>query len=104
MLSSLPNVKGLMARQDMVSYKKELAAGDTSYNLITVIMAERKTGVQGAVDVIAAMCEKTRKNFLAVAEDVLQHKNGIPSWGAEMDRQVALYVDALGTSGPNATR
>ena len=84
-------------RQDLVSYKKEVEAGDASYNLITVIMAKEKTDLQGAVDAIGAMCERACKNFVATAEDVLQHKNGIPSWGAEIDRQVSLFVDALGT-------
>ena len=47
---------------------------------------------------------QAREHFLATMEDVLQHKNGIPSWGKSVDEHVALYVDGLGMNAMQLTR
>ena len=85
--------------QDLVSYKKEYLAGDTSYNIITAVMQEKGMALGDAIQWIASYRAEIADNFLKVREDVLQHANGIPSWGEKIDAQVEKYIDGLGKCG-----
>ncbi|KAJ6549913.1 hypothetical protein B0H19DRAFT_951632, partial [Mycena capillaripes] len=78
------------------SYKKEVLSGNRAYNAVTVIMRANLTDVMGGMQWISDRHDEVAQNFLATRDDVLHHKNGVPSWGEHMDEQVEKYVDALG--------
>lgn len=80
----------------MCSYKKEVLANDADYNAVTVVMKNNKTDVAGAIQWISDRHDEVVDSFLKVRDDVLNKRNGIPSWGEDIDRQVALYIDGLG--------
>ena len=84
--------------QDLVSYKKEYLAGDTSYNIVTAVMQDKGMTLGEAVQWIASYHAEIAGNFLRVREEVLQHTSGIPSWGERIDAQVEKYIDGLGQS------
>ena len=84
--------------QDMASYRKEFLDADADYNIVTVVMHEKKTDLANALLWISEFHDELAASFLATMDDVLQHTNGVPSWGSEMDTQVALFIDGLGQS------
>jgi hypothetical protein len=66
------------------------ACGARDHNLVTVVMEEKKTDLNGALKWIAAIHDQVAAQFLA---DYRQ----IPSFGdANIDAEVAIYVDGLG--------
>lgn len=67
----------------------EQARGDDAHNLVTVVMRQHNKDVRGAMEWIAELHEKLVKQFL----DTLKM---LPSWGPQIDDQVARYVDGLG--------
>lgn len=79
-----------------MSYKKEVIANDMNYNIITVLMAAHKTDLEGALNELSSTHDMLADNFLRTREDVLRHRNGLQSWGKEIDDHVALYIDGLG--------
>ncbi|KAF7984104.1 hypothetical protein HWV62_16714 [Athelia sp. TMB] len=81
---------------DMYSYKKELLSGDADYNMVTVVMVNEKTDLAGAIQWISNAHDELVDRFLKTREDVLNHQNGVPSWGKDIDHQVAAYIDGLG--------
>lgn len=80
----------------MCSYKKEVLCNDADYNAITVVMANEKTDLAGALQWISNIHDEIVDRFLSTRQDVLNKRNGVPSWGKEIDDQVAAYVDGLG--------
>ncbi|KAJ7254123.1 terpenoid synthase, partial [Mycena rebaudengoi] len=86
----------LISVQDMYSYKKEVLSGNTAYNAVTIIMRANLTDVAGGMQWISDRHDEVAQHFLATRDDVLNHRNGVPSWGGDMDEQVKKYVDALG--------
>jgi len=74
-------------QQDLFSFNKEQAIGDT-HNMIPVIMNEQGCDLQTAVDMVGELCRQSIDRFV---ED---WKN-LPSWGPEIDRQVQSYVQGL---------
>ena len=59
-------------------------------------MQEKGMVLGDAIQWIASYHAEIADNFLKVREDVLQHANGIPSWGESIDAQVEKYIDGLG--------
>ncbi|KAJ7199079.1 terpenoid synthase [Mycena rebaudengoi] len=81
---------------DMYSYKKEILIGNTAFNAVTVIMRANLTDVAGGMQWISDRHDEVAQHFLATRDDILNHKNGVPLWGRDMDEQVEKYVDGLG--------
>ncbi|KAF7979340.1 hypothetical protein HWV62_42763 [Athelia sp. TMB] len=86
----------IVLANDMCSYKKEVLCNDADYNAITVVMANEKTDLAGALQWISNIHDEIVDRFLSTRQDVLNKRNGVPSWGKEIDEQVAAYVDGLG--------
>ena len=80
----------------MCSYRKEVLANDVDYNAVTVVMYNNNVDVDGAIQWISDRHDDIVESFMKTRDDVLNHKNGFPSWGENIDRQLALYVDGLG--------
>lgn len=79
----------------MCSYKKEVLADDYDYNAVTVVIHNEKTDLPGALQWISDRHDEIVESFMKVRDDVL-NKRGFPSYGEDVDRQVALYVEGLG--------
>ncbi|KAI0327815.1 terpenoid synthase [Cubamyces sp. BRFM 1775] len=72
---------------DIFSYNVEQARHDT-HNMIAVIMHRHNVGLQEAVDFVGTLCKASIDRF--------EHdRQLIPSWGPEIDRDVAVYVRGL---------
>ena len=56
--------------------------------MIVVLMREQGLDLQGAVDYVGTLCKGTIQRF----ED---NRAMLPSWGRELDKQVAIYVEGL---------
>ena len=85
----------------MCSYRKEVLANDSDYNAVTVVMVNNKTDLAGALQWISDRHDDIVDSFLKVRDDVLNRKNGFPSWGSKIDLQIAAYVDGLGLFIPH---
>ncbi|KAH7904615.1 isoprenoid synthase domain-containing protein [Hygrophoropsis aurantiaca] len=73
---------------DMLSYNREQAIGDASYNIITVIMHELHLDLGSAFGWAAKYHAELRERFF----------NGlgrVPSWGPTIDKQMQEFLDAL---------
>ncbi|KAH9477939.1 Delta(6)-protoilludene synthase 18 [Psilocybe cubensis] len=80
---------------DMYSYKKEVLAGDASYNAVTIVMHNLRLSLDEAIQWISDLQDDLVINFLKLREDVVNKRN-FPTYGAEMDRQIVSYIDGLG--------
>ena len=80
----------------MCSYKKEVLRNDADYNIVTVVMANEKTDLAGAVQWISDTHDEIVGRFLSTRQDLLSQCNGRSPWGKEIDLQVIAYVDGLG--------
>ncbi|KAK7048258.1 isoprenoid synthase domain-containing protein [Favolaschia claudopus] len=85
----------IILANDMCSYKKEVLANDADYNAVTVVMVNEHTDIAGGIQWISDYHDEIVEHFLRVREDVI-NKNGFPSWGTDIDDQVAKYIDGLG--------
>ncbi|KAF8987109.1 terpenoid synthase [Cyathus striatus] len=74
---------------DLYSYNVEQARGDDGFNLVTIVMHQLQLDVQSAFDWIGTFHDE-------LAEKFLHDYNNLPSWGQEVDKGVAQYVDDLG--------
>ncbi|KAF4583483.1 Sesquiterpene synthase 2 [Pleurotus pulmonarius] len=72
---------------DIFSYNVEQSKGDT-HNMIPVVMHEEGLELQAAVDFVGALCKQSIDRFV-------ECRANLPSWGPEIDRQVAVYVEGL---------
>ncbi len=73
--------------QDLFSYNVEQARRD-SHNMIAVFMHRQDLGLQEAVDAVGVLCKASIDRFE-------QDRRLLPSWGSEIDRDVATYVQGL---------
>ncbi|KAG2033028.1 terpenoid synthase [Suillus americanus] len=74
---------------DILSYDVEQARGDDDHNIVTIVMHEIGTDVNGAMLWVADRHTKLEKRYFeAVA--------AIPKWGELIDSQVREYCDGLG--------
>lgn len=92
-LLSLPSNMRIWAgaygvRQDVMSYYKEHAEGNVTQNALTFLMRAQGMTLAGAVDALTARHRAALARFL----DLRAH---LPSWGAALDKEIALYVDGL---------
>ncbi|KAI0293867.1 terpenoid synthase [Multifurca ochricompacta] len=74
---------------DMSSYNIEQSRGDADHNIITVVMQEKKTDVQGAMDWVGEHHKKLEAKFMKIYE------NDIPKFGEPVDSELAQYVDGF---------
>ncbi|KAH9478347.1 Sesquiterpene synthase Agr1 [Psilocybe cubensis] len=72
---------------DIFSYNVEQSKGDT-HNMIPVVMNQEGIDLQEAVDFVGNMCKQSIDRFN-------EERRALPSWGPEIDRDVAIYVDGL---------
>ena len=73
--------------QDLFSYDREQAKGDT-HNMIATMMCHHGMTLQEAVDFVGDLCKKSIDRF---NED----RARLPSWGPEIDAQAQAYVQGL---------
>ncbi len=75
-------------RQDLYSYNMEQAMGHTTNNVMTVLMRHKGLDLQGAADYVGVY-------FKGLIDTFLEAKRTLPSWGAKIDQEVALYAMAM---------
>lgn len=73
--------------QDMYSFNKEQAKGDTQ-NLVVTTMHELNLGVQGAVDYVGDL-------IMRRIDDYVGYKDQLPSFGPDVNNQVKTYVAGI---------
>ena len=59
-------------------------------------MANNKLELAEALLWVSNQHDQQLANFMETKNNVLEHKNGVPSWGEDIDCQVATYIDGLG--------
>ncbi|KAJ8480777.1 hypothetical protein ONZ51_g6432 [Trametes cubensis] len=72
---------------DIFSYNVEQARGDT-HNMIPILMELQGLDLQSAVDFVGGLCKQTIDAFV-------ENQRNLPSFGPELDRDVALYVQGM---------
>ncbi|KAH7928018.1 terpenoid synthase [Leucogyrophana mollusca] len=72
---------------DLCSFNKEQSDGDYQ-NLVFCVMNERNVGLQRAIDILTDMLSQR-------VEDYIGLKNSLPSFGPEVDAELARYLRAL---------
>ncbi|KAH9071470.1 terpenoid synthase [Lactarius deliciosus] len=75
---------------DIASYNVEQARGDDGYNIITIIMHQHKTDIQGAMNWVDDRHKELEAKFMDLYE------NKIPKFGEPVDTELARYVDGIG--------
>ena len=73
---------------DIASYNKEQATGDDRHNILTIAMHQFNCDFDAAMDWVANYHKEVETRFL----DTLKR---VPSWGPEVDRQLAVYIEHL---------
>ncbi|KAF8266735.1 terpenoid synthase [Lactarius quietus] len=74
---------------DIFSYNVEQSRGDDGHNIITVVMHQDKTDIQGAIDWVYDYYKA------AVAKFMDLYENKIPKFGEPVDTELAQYVDGM---------
>ncbi|KZT69831.1 terpenoid synthase [Daedalea quercina L-15889] len=77
----------LVTYVDIFSYNVEQSRGDT-HNMIPILMTHRNLTLQQAVDYVGDLCRDQISSFM-------ENEKRIPSWGQDVDREVAVYVKGL---------
>ena len=77
----------IQVTQDVFSYPKEQIS-NTTHNLVMVLMKEHNLELKSAVDLAGQRCVECITRF----EEIRQI---LPTWGVEVDQQVARYVQGL---------
>ncbi|KAG1788436.1 isoprenoid synthase domain-containing protein [Suillus plorans] len=72
---------------DIYSYNMEQSYHST-HNLVAVLMVKQGLDLQGAVDHCAQLCNISLQRFE-------ENRAVLPSWGKEVDKDVAKYVEGL---------
>lgn len=72
---------------DLCSFNKEQADGDYQ-NLVFCIMHERDVGLQEAINILTDMLNQR-------VDDYIKFKSQLPSFGADVDAELARYLHAL---------
>ena len=78
----------IVVNNDLVSYPKELAAGDYHHNILAIVMHELSCDIGTAMGWAVQRHQQSQQRFLAALEDV-------PTWGPEVDAQVQAYIAQL---------
>ncbi|KAG2040647.1 terpenoid synthase [Suillus americanus] len=74
---------------DIVSYNREQARGDDGHNIVTIVMHELDTDVNGAMLWVMDHHTKIEKKYF-------EAEAAIPKWGEPIDSQVREYCNGLG--------
>ncbi|KAG1875452.1 hypothetical protein DFJ58DRAFT_255590 [Suillus subalutaceus] len=72
-----------------IIWSKHVDSGDASHNIITIVMRELDTDMNGAMLWVADHHVETQKKFL-------EAMTVVPKWGEPIDSQVREYCDGLG--------
>ncbi|THU81293.1 terpenoid synthase [Dendrothele bispora CBS 962.96] len=72
---------------DICSFNKEQADGDYS-NLVFIVMEEKDLGLQDVIDYVITMLSDRVDEYITL-------KRSLPSFGSEVDRELARYLKAL---------
>ncbi|GJJ07191.1 hypothetical protein Clacol_001391 [Clathrus columnatus] len=72
---------------DIFSFNKEQACEDT-YNMVIIFMKQHDMELQEAIDTVGEMCFKALESFE-------YYKTKLPSWGEDIDIQIARYIKGL---------
>ncbi|KAI9457970.1 terpenoid synthase [Lactarius psammicola] len=75
---------------DIVSYNVEQARGDDGHNIVTIVMHQHKTDIQGAMNWVYDYHKELEAKFMDLYE------NKIPKFGEPVDTELARYVDGIG--------
>ncbi|KAI9457980.1 terpenoid synthase [Lactarius psammicola] len=75
---------------DIASYNVEQARGDDGHNIITIVMHQYKTDIQGAMNWVYDYHKELEAKFMDLYE------NKIPKFGEPVDTELARYVDGIG--------
>lgn len=74
---------------DILSYNKEQSRGSAPWeNIVAVIMNDQGLDLQAAIDYVNQMCKRAIQRFES-------NRAILPSWGENVDRQVAVYIEGL---------
>ncbi|RDX52874.1 terpenoid synthase [Lentinus brumalis] len=79
----------LILGNDICSYNVEQARGDDGCNIVTIVMHQFQTDLCGAMEWIGDHHKTLVDRFLA-------QYNKLPTWGSDLDAEVARYVHGLG--------
>ncbi|KAG1847826.1 terpenoid synthase [Suillus subalutaceus] len=74
---------------DIISYNREHARGDDGHNIVTIVMHELDTDVNGAILWVMDHHTKIEKKYF-------EAEAAIPKWGEPIDSQVREYCYGLG--------
>ncbi|KAG2341925.1 terpenoid synthase [Suillus weaverae] len=72
---------------DIFSYNMEQSHNST-HNLVAVLMLDQGLDLQSAVDYCGRLCNISLQRFE-------ENRAILPSWGEEVDKEVAIYVEGL---------
>lgn len=73
---------------DLLSLEKEIRSGEGTHNLVFVVQHAFELSLQGAVDQVAEMHDAEVRLFLELERQ-------LPTFGADLDAEIARYVGAL---------
>jgi hypothetical protein len=68
----------------------EQARGDDGHNIVTIVMHQHKTDIQGAMNWVYEYHKELEVKFMDLYE------NNVPKFGEPVDAQLARYVDGIG--------
>ncbi|KAH9072901.1 terpenoid synthase [Lactarius deliciosus] len=80
----------ILLGNDIASYNLEQARGDDNHNMITIVMHNNKTDIQGAMNWVYDYHKELEAKFMDLYE------NKIPKFGEPVDTELAVYVEGLG--------
>ncbi|KAH8981015.1 terpenoid synthase [Lactarius akahatsu] len=87
---SMLAVDMIILDNDIASYNVEQARGDDGHNIVTIIMHQHKTDIQGAMNWVDDRHKELEAKFMDLYE------NKIPKFGEPVDTELARYVDGIG--------
>ncbi|KAF7374243.1 Terpene cyclase [Mycena sanguinolenta] len=85
----------LILANDLVSYKKEVLAKSAEFNLLTILTVNYHKDLAGAVQWVSDRNDEAVERFLAIRDDVHHRRNGVPSWGEDIDMQLDKYINGM---------
>jgi hypothetical protein len=85
----MPDDNVFSRAQNICSYNVKQACGDDGHNIVMIVMHELGMDIHRAMDWVALHQQDLIASFLAVQKSV-------PTWGEEIDAQVAMYINGVG--------
>ncbi|KAI0056125.1 terpenoid synthase [Artomyces pyxidatus] len=81
-------VDAVLLDNDLLSYNREQATGEGFHNIVTVVMAELKVDLDGAL----AWLEKRRAQ---IAADVIAEWDTLPEWDEDVREDAKMYLQGV---------